>query len=68
MLLIDLVGVEAESILRFWVAVRHAEIKGTWGSKTHRISADSCIHTFIVSHSQADCQYLDNRLDYVYQV
>lgn len=65
MLLIDLVGVEAESILCFWVAVRHAEIKETWGSKTHHNSADSDIHTFIVSHSQADCQYLDSRLDHV---
>lgn len=56
MSIIDLVSMEAESVLGFWVAVRifkrsnpvHICDKTT----TH-------IHTFVISHSQADCQYLN---------
>lgn len=56
MSLIDLISMEAESVFGFWVAVRYVKSNNPVyicnKTTTH-------IHTFIISHSQADCQYLN---------
>lgn len=56
MSLINLVSMETESVLGFWAAVRIVKRSNPVyicdKTTTH-------IHTFVISHSQADCQYLN---------
>lgn len=56
MSIIDLVSMEAESVLGFWVAVRTLKRS----NPVHICDKTTThIHTFVISHSQADCQYLN---------